>query len=75
VKDRNTLQCPFLKQACIENRCALFARIAITAPGPIVGTAQTQNQAGCTLPLILVLLGHLISITPPPRPVVRPPHN
>lgn len=61
-------QCPFLKQACIRDKCELYQEISITAPGALVGMQKQGLICGCSINAIAFFVGRLnaIALTPPP---------
>lgn len=56
------VQCPYLKQACIKERCQLYMSIPIIRPGQLVGSIKTGMVRGCAHVLATHLLAQLISI-------------
>ena len=65
-------QCPFLKQACIGDRCQLYLALPIVAKGQLVGSMRPGEITGCAFVLIAHFLGRLnvIATPPPPPPLV-----
>ena len=56
-------QCPFLKQECIRDRCALWGAVDMVAPGPLGGPGKKSQVHGCVFNLLAVLIAS-------PRPVM-----
>jgi hypothetical protein len=73
MPDQKPGQCPFLKQPCIRERCALWGTASMSAPGPLVGQRKPQQIQGCVFNILAVLMASPSRVIVLNPPGVHPP--
>ena len=69
--EQKPAQCPFLKQAYIQERCDLYQALPIAIPGPLVGHGKVAQMRGCSITLTAFIMADIMnnlhSLAPPGR--------